>query len=157
MKSAYLATGEYVSYYTTFVVEMNGKTILIDTGNGDSRPPTTGMWMANFKAAGFNPAKVDAAVISHLHSDHFNGLRSKAGQEFFPNAAIHVPAPEYAYWMSKERMDAAPEAQRPMFAGVRRVSNLSATGSSSSSRARTCCRGLPRYRFSATPRATPFS
>lgn len=40
--------------YTTLVLNTGGRLVLIDTGNGDSGPPTSGTWMANFRAAGFD-------------------------------------------------------------------------------------------------------
>ena len=64
--------------FTQVVIENGGKITLIDTGNGDSGAATAGRFMANFKAAGFDPAKVDRVVISHFHGDHINGLRLKS-------------------------------------------------------------------------------
>ena len=34
--------------YNSLVLRTGGKTVLIDAGNGDSGPPTTGAWMDNF-------------------------------------------------------------------------------------------------------------
>ena len=42
--------------------------MLIDTGNGDLETPTSGTWMANFRAAEFDPAQVDVVLFSHLHA-----------------------------------------------------------------------------------------
>jgi glyoxylase-like metal-dependent hydrolase (beta-lactamase superfamily II) len=121
-ESEALPGDQYVSYYTTLVVELGDRLVLIDTGNGDARPPTTGFWMQNFNAAGYKAADVDAVVISHFHSDHINGLRYKAtGAATFPNATIYVPRPEYDFWMSDEVKNRMPEGMRPMFDGVKRV------------------------------------
>lgn len=107
--------------YTTLVLRTGGKTVLIDTGNGDSGAPTTGTWMANFKAAGFDPATVDVVILSHFHGDHINGLRLKSGQWVFPRAEVKVPAAEWDFWMDDKRMDAAPDAAKGAFRNVRRV------------------------------------
>lgn len=107
--------------YTTLVIENAGKLTLIDTGNGDSGPPTSGTWMANFKAAGFDPKNVSTVVFSHFHGDHINGFRLKDGTAVFPNAEVMVPAAEWAFWMDDARMNAAPDAMKGAFAGVRRV------------------------------------
>ncbi|MGL4241035.1 MAG: MBL fold metallo-hydrolase [Beijerinckiaceae bacterium] len=107
--------------FTTLVVNDGKKLTLLDTGNGNSGAPTSGAWMANFRAAGFTPEQVDAIVISHFHGDHINGLRLKEGTAVFPNAEIHVPAPEWAFWMDDARAAAAPDPMKPAFANVRRV------------------------------------
>ncbi len=121
MKSAFLPTDKINITFTSLVVQTGGKTILLDTGNGEFAPPTAGQWMANFKAAGFDPAAVTDVVHSHFHGDHINGTRKKDGTLTFPNAQIHVPNPEWAFWMSDERMNAAPEAMKGAFQNVRRV------------------------------------
>ncbi len=107
--------------FTTLVVNDGKKLTLIDTGNGNSGAPTSGTWMSNFRAAGFAPEQVDAIVISHFHGDHINGLRLKEGAAVFTNAEIHVPEPEWAFWMDDSKMAAAPDAMKGAFQNVRRV------------------------------------
>jgi glyoxylase-like metal-dependent hydrolase (beta-lactamase superfamily II) len=121
MSAAFLPTNAVPIPFNTLVVETGGKVVLLDTGNGNVGAPTSGTWMTNFKAAGFDPAKVDSVVISHFHGDHINGLRLRDGSAVFPNAEIQVPTPEWAFWMSDERMNAAPEAVRGGFQNARRV------------------------------------
>ncbi len=121
MKSAFLPTDKVNIPFTTLVVETGGKLILLDTGQGEFGPPTSGTWMNNFKAAGYDPAKVTDVIISHFHGDHINGVRKKDGTLAFANAQMHVPAPEYAFWMSDERMNAAPEAMKGAFQNVKRT------------------------------------
>jgi glyoxylase-like metal-dependent hydrolase (beta-lactamase superfamily II) len=107
--------------FTTLVVNDGKKLTLLDTGNGNSGAPTSGTWMANFRAAGFTPEQVDTIVISHFHGDHINGIRLKEGNAVFPNAEILVPEPEWAFWMDDARAAAAPDPMKPAFANVRRV------------------------------------
>ncbi len=83
--------------------------------------PTSGHWMKNFRAAGFDPAQVDTVVISHFHGDHINGLRLKDGTAVFPKAEVMVPAAEWDFWMDDARMNQAPEAMKAAFQGARRV------------------------------------
>jgi glyoxylase-like metal-dependent hydrolase (beta-lactamase superfamily II) len=90
--------------YTTSVLRIGDRVVLIDTGFGDNGPPTSGRWMPNFKAAGFDPAQVNTVIFSQ-----------------FPNAEIMVPEPEWAFWMDDAKMAAAPEAAKAGFANVRRV------------------------------------
>jgi len=106
---------------SSLVVNTGGKLVLIDTGLGEFAPPTAGRWMANFRAAGFDPANVDTVVISHFHGDHINGLRRRNGEAVFPRAEVKVPAPEWDFWMDDTRAAGAPDGLKPNFANVRRV------------------------------------
>ena len=121
LAAAFLPTDKIVIPFTTLVVNTGGKLVLLDTGNGDAGAPTTGLWMKNFRAAGFDPANVDTILISHFHGDHINGLRLKDGTEVFPKAEVMVPVPEWDYWMSDEKMAAAPDGLKGAFQNVRRV------------------------------------
>lgn len=107
--------------YTCFLLEVGGKRYLLDTGFADNGPAGTGQLQAHMRAAGIDPASVDAVVLSHLHGDHINGLRRKDGSLVYPRAQVFVPAPEYAYWMDAARRNAAPEAARGGFMAVQRV------------------------------------
>lgn len=121
MDAAFLSQVQLQIPFTTLVIQSGGKTTLIDTGNGDLGAPTSGRWMGNFKAAGLDPNAVDTVVISHFHGDHINGLRLKDGTAVFPKAEVMVPEAEWAFWMSDERMNAAPEGMKGAFANCRRV------------------------------------
>jgi glyoxylase-like metal-dependent hydrolase (beta-lactamase superfamily II) len=121
MAAAFLPTDALPIPFNTLVLQTGGSTVLLDTGNGNSGAPTSGLWMANFRAAGFTPEQVNAIVFSHFHGDHINGLRLREGNLVFPNAELIVPAPEWAFWMDDARMNAAPEAMRAAFQNVRRV------------------------------------
>ncbi|MCU0885505.1 MAG: MBL fold metallo-hydrolase [Beijerinckiaceae bacterium] len=121
MSAAFLPADALPIAFTTLVVQNGAQITLLDTGNGDSGAPTSGVWMRNFRAAGFTPEQVTRVVFSHFHGDHINGLRLKDGTLTFPNAELNVPAPEWAVWMDDARMGAAPEAMRGAFANVRRV------------------------------------
>lgn len=107
--------------FTPFLVVAGARKILIDTGLGEFGGATTGKLLDNLRAAGVQAADIDTVLISHYHGDHINGLRNKAGAWVFPNAKVHVPAPEHAHWMSDERMNAAPPAARGGFENARRV------------------------------------
>lgn len=121
MQDAFLPADALPIPFTTLVLNQNGRVTLIDTGNGDMGAPTSGRWMANFRAAGFDPALVQTVVISHFHGDHINGLRLKDGTAVFPKAEVLVPAAEWDFWMDDARMSQAPEAMKGAFQGVRRV------------------------------------
>jgi glyoxylase-like metal-dependent hydrolase (beta-lactamase superfamily II) len=116
-----LATDAVTIPFTTLVVNDGKKLTLLDTGNGNSGAPTSGLWMTNFRAAGFAPEQVDTVVISHFHGDHINGLRLKEGTAVFANAEVMVPEAEWAFWMDDAKAAAAPDPMKPAFQNVRRV------------------------------------
>lgn len=121
MEEAFLPTNAVPIPFTSLVLRTGGRLVLIDTGNGDMGAPTAGTWMANFRAAGFDPAEVHTIVISHFHGDHINGLRLRDGTAVFPNAEILVPAPEWAFWTDEAKMAQVPEALKAGFRNVHRV------------------------------------
>lgn len=106
---------------TTTVINTGSRLVMIDAGTGGMAAPTAGSWLANFRAAGYEPEQVDAIVVSHFHGDHIQGIRDKEGKAVFPNATIHVPEAEWAFWMDDGQMSRAPEGMKGAFGGVRRV------------------------------------
>ncbi len=117
----FLPTDRFPVTFTTLVVNTGGKLVLVDTGNGDLGAPTSGTWMANFRAAGFDPARVDTVLFSHFHPDHINGFRLKDGTAVFPQAEIMVPAAEWEFWTSDDKRASSPDGIKPNFDNVRRV------------------------------------
>ena len=107
--------------FTTFLIIHHGLQYLIYTVFADNGSPTTGKTVANLAAAGYKPEDIDHVLISHFHGDHINGLKYKNGNWVYPRAKIHVPAPEYAFWMDPAKMNAAPEALKGAFANVQKV------------------------------------
>jgi glyoxylase-like metal-dependent hydrolase (beta-lactamase superfamily II) len=120
-REAFLPQDTIQNSFTALVIRNGDRLTIVDTGNGDMGAPTTGRWMENFRAAGFDPSQVNTVVISHFHGDHINGLRRKDGTAVFPNAEVMVPAAEWAFWMDDARMNQAPENARGGFQGARRV------------------------------------
>lgn len=123
--AAYKAIGQSqertLNTFTPLVVSTGKNLVLFDAGMADNGGPTTGRLVANLAALGIQPADIDTVILSHFHGDHINGLRNKAGDLVYPNAELIVPAPEWAFWMDDAKMNAAPEAMRGGFQGVRRV------------------------------------
>ncbi|MEG2280283.1 MAG: MBL fold metallo-hydrolase [Comamonas sp.] len=121
LQAAGLPTTHIDVPYTCFVVELDGKRYLLDTGFADNGAPGTGLLHTHMRAAGIEPASLDAIVISHMHGDHINGLRRKDGSLVYPKTAVWIPQPEMAFWMDDARMQQTPEAARGGFMAVRRV------------------------------------
>lgn len=92
-----------------WVIEVDGLTVLIDTGagNGKSRPRMAVLsdlqteFLASLAAAGFDPADVDVVVNTHLHFDHvgWNTLRTKdSWAPTFPNARYLVSESDFRHF-----------------------------------------------------------
>ena len=112
LEKAYMAPGMMTIYFAPLVLNIGGKVVVVDTGNGPlakkNNKGANGLFADNMVAAGFDPAKVDTVVISHFHTDHVNGLLTADGMPAFPNAEVLVPAVEWKFWMDDGEMSRAP-------------------------------------------------
>ena len=112
LEKAYMAPGMMTIYFAPLVLNIGGKVVVVDTGNGalakQNSKGLNGLFADNMVAAGFDPAKVDTVVISHFHTDHVNGLLTADGTPAFPNAEVLVPAVEWKFWMDDGEMSRAP-------------------------------------------------
>lgn len=121
LADAGLGTASITIPFTAFVVEQNGRRILLDAGNGRFGAPGSGRLVENLRAIGMTAESIDEVLITHFHGDHINGLRDGDGRLAFARATIHVPAPEWDWWMDDARMRSAPAAMRGSFEATRRV------------------------------------
>ena len=111
------------------VVKVNNKLILCDAGGGGQvqafNPNSvfvSGKLLANLRAAGIDPAKIETILISHFHPDHIFGLlTAKTNKSVFPNAEIIVPAAEYKWWTDPTLVNRLPEARRPLAQRIQSV------------------------------------
>lgn len=71
--------------------------LLFDTGAGGFFGDVAGKLPESMMAAGEKPASVTDIFISHAHGDHIGGLLTSTGTLAFPNAAIHISAPEWKF------------------------------------------------------------
>ncbi|HKQ16875.1 MAG TPA: MBL fold metallo-hydrolase [Steroidobacteraceae bacterium] len=79
------------------LVRTADRVMLFDTGAGGNMGATAGKLAASMAAAGVAPATVTDVFISHSHGDHVGGLLNATGALAFPNATIHISAPEWAF------------------------------------------------------------
>jgi glyoxylase-like metal-dependent hydrolase (beta-lactamase superfamily II) len=92
-----------------WVVEVDGLTVVIDTGagNGKARPRMAVLanlstdFLGAFRRAGFDRATVDVVVNTHLHFDHVGWNTIREGDAWvptFPNARYLVPEADYRHF-----------------------------------------------------------
>jgi len=93
----------------TWVIEVDGLTVLVDTGAGNDRdrpamPPLDHLntdFLGSLRAAGVEPEAVDVVINTHIHSDHvgWNTMRQDdAWVPTFPNARYLMTEPDYRYF-----------------------------------------------------------
>lgn len=99
----------------SWVVQKDGRTILIDTGvgSGKSRPlnpifdQLDTPYLQRLAAAGVKPEDVDTVLITHLHVDHVGWNTIRNGERWvpaFPNARYIFSAEEYRYYSNEEHV-----------------------------------------------------
>jgi glyoxylase-like metal-dependent hydrolase (beta-lactamase superfamily II) len=121
-EAAYMPKGQVTVPFNPVVINTGSKLVLIDTGNGPGVAPSVGLLTRNMAAAGIDPKAIDIVVLSHLHPDHTNGLKTADGGLAFPNAEIKAPAPDWAFWMSDDNMaKASNDMMKAYFANTRKV------------------------------------
>jgi glyoxylase-like metal-dependent hydrolase (beta-lactamase superfamily II) len=93
----------------SWVIEVDGLTVIVDTGAGNDRPRPhmppldhldTG-YLAALQSAGVDRTAVDVVVNTHIHSDHVGWntmLEDNAWVPTFPNARYVVPAADYHHF-----------------------------------------------------------
>ena len=75
--------GTVLDWGYSALVRYNGKTILFDSGNN------TEIFEHNVRALGIDLSKLDFAVLSHYHADHFSGFDYLLRVN--PNVKIYLP------------------------------------------------------------------
>lgn len=76
-----------------YLVQKDGKNILIDSGNGNEDSQLIPTLMVH----GVSPEDIDYVLLTHLHGDHAGGM-TKAGEAVFTNAEVYINKDEYEGW-----------------------------------------------------------
>ena len=99
-----------------FLVYSAGRLALIETGSGNYLLPTAGKVLANLKAAGVDPADIEAVLLTHMHPDHSAGLSDPAtGRRYFPNAELVMHENEPNHWFDDAKMAVAAERAKKLY------------------------------------------
>jgi glyoxylase-like metal-dependent hydrolase (beta-lactamase superfamily II) len=94
------APGDHFEFsIQALLVHAGTHVLLFDTGAGGLFGDIAGKLPQSMAAAGEKPASVTDIYISHAHGDHIGGLVNSSGALTFPNATIHMSAPEWK-WLS---------------------------------------------------------
>ena len=109
----FVPTGTAGSAFNIFLLKLNGKNIIVDSGMGYHL-------VENLAKEGISPEQVDIVLLTHMHGDHIGGLL-KDGVRVFPNAELYISEKEVAYWTDKQLQATLPEGQQRGFAGAQAV------------------------------------
>lgn len=88
--------------FNAFMIKMDGRMLLIDTGAGTNFGPTAGKIEHSLAASGARAEDISDVFLTHIHPDHSGGLVVN-GKRVFPKATIHVEQRELDYWLDKDR------------------------------------------------------
>lgn len=98
------------------LVRDGDRILLFDTGAGDAAFARAGRLPASLRQVGVEPAQVTDIFLSHAHPDHLGGLLGDDGAPAFPNATLHVSAPEWAALRRQPEASALADALAPKVA-----------------------------------------
>lgn len=110
--------GKLHAYVQAFLIKSNGKSILIDTCNGDAKTrtdiPEWGNLQTDFleklAKVGVGREQIDIVACTHLHFDHVGWNTMLVEDKWiptFPNAKYLFAKEEYDYWISKPEKEIA--------------------------------------------------
>jgi glyoxylase-like metal-dependent hydrolase (beta-lactamase superfamily II) len=106
---------------SAFVVRVGDMTVLVDTGSAGNFGPNAGRFGDSLAVAGIAPDAVDVIALTHLHSDHYGGLTTRAGTAVFPHARLLVPAEEWRILHDRDFLDALPASEKSVVVQARRA------------------------------------
>lgn len=124
LQDAFLPADRFTLNLNPLLIENGGRKILIEAGAGWTMGPDGGKLIGNLAAIGVRPEDIDAIVITHTHPDHVGNLRRADGTIAFPNAAVHVPEDDWAFFFRNEpdlsRLPMPEDFRRAFVANIKR-------------------------------------
>jgi glyoxylase-like metal-dependent hydrolase (beta-lactamase superfamily II) len=99
-----------------FLIHSAGRLALMETGSGNYMQPTAGKVLANVRAAGVDPADIEAVLLTHMHPDHSAGLTDMTtGKRNYPNAELVMHENEPAHWFDDGKMARGTDREKKLF------------------------------------------
>jgi glyoxylase-like metal-dependent hydrolase (beta-lactamase superfamily II) len=117
LAAAGLPTSKLSLTIQPLLVKAKDRVLLFDTGAGTLFGPGAGHLARSLKEAGVDAASVTDIFISHSHGDHAGGLVNAEGGLSFPNATIHLSAPEWKHMSANDRYAAINKVIGPKVVG----------------------------------------
>jgi len=106
--SALDANGRLLVNGGSFLIESDGRRILVDLAGGeatfdipDLAKSRTGQLLDSLAAVGLHPSDIDAVIYTHLHPDHV-GWTSIDGELTFSRARHYVAEAEWKHWFQAD-------------------------------------------------------
>lgn len=124
LNDAFLPPDTYRLNLNTLLLESGGRKILIEAGAAQTLGPDGGHLFRNLAAIGVKAEEIDAIVITHTHPDHVGNLARPDGSSAFPNAAVHIPEDDFAFFIRNEpdlsRLPMPEDFRRAFIANIKR-------------------------------------
>ena len=84
-----------------YLIELDGRLMLVDTGAGDLfGPGLGGRLVARLAAIGVAPTQITDVLLTHMHTDHSGGLTLQ-GRRVFPDATVHVGQADVDFFLAQ--------------------------------------------------------
>jgi glyoxylase-like metal-dependent hydrolase (beta-lactamase superfamily II) len=97
----------------TFMIEIGGRRILVDSGGGSTTIYSMGLLPENLAVLGLTPEDFDTVLLTHIHPDHSNGLLSDKGEPLFRKADIILHEDDVTFWSDPDLRDGRSAAATP--------------------------------------------
>ena len=110
-------------HINTFLIQKNGKNILIDSGIGGLNN-LGGQLIKNLAELGIAPKDIDTVLLTHSHPDHIGGLITPQGKAMFPRAELLVSSDEYNYIKDEKIFSVANDRTKGNFLLARKAFSL---------------------------------
>jgi glyoxylase-like metal-dependent hydrolase (beta-lactamase superfamily II) len=93
------------SDWICLLLELEGKRILIDTGNGSGFGPGTGKLVEHLQLVGIQPESIFAVIPSHVHYDHIAGMLTANNEPVFPKAHNYVGRADWEFRQMRTKQE----------------------------------------------------
>lgn len=94
------------------------KLVLFDTGSGSQFVATAGKLLDGLAESGIEATDITDVVFTHAHPDHMWGLVDDFDELTFPEAAYHMSATEWNYWLADSTIDTIPGNRKTFVVGA---------------------------------------